>query len=128
MFKWLRKLVAKTVPYKPSELALEIVEALEHDEWEADKYSMRHKASGMELWMGNRDARYTYFRIYALPNNMGAAGAKVPDAELKQMLSSADKKVVAAVAFKRYAQITGTLNDTALNALRLARQTDSINQ
>ena len=125
MFKWLRKLVAKTVPYKPSELALEIVEALEHDEWEADKYSMRHKASGMVLWMSNRDDQYTYFHIYCLPTSV-ANREKVPELELKQMLSGMDKKVVAAVAFKRYEKIIGTLNDTTLNALRLARQTTEI--
>jgi hypothetical protein len=126
MFKWLRKLVAKTVPHKPSELALEIVEALEHDEWEVDKYSMRHKASGMVLWMANRTDDHTFFHIHRLPDSMGVAGSKVPEDDLKKMLSKDDKKLVAAQAYKLYDQIAGTLNSTTLNALRLARQTTEI--
>lgn len=124
MFKWIKRKLRKVVPHKPSELAQEILDALEHDEWEGDKYSITHKASGMVLWMSNRTEQHTYFHIYHLPRSL--YGMKVPEDDLKQMLKGEDKIVVAEAAFKMYDKLMGTLNSTTLNALRLARQTTEI--
>ena len=130
MFKWLKKKVMPPPAPQLSELGAEIMEAMQHpDEWETNEHVLHH-SSGLELWVANRDANHTYFRIYRLPaavTNSSMAATRAGEARLDRMLSNGDKKVLAPVAYALHDTVYGTLESATLNALRLARQTESIN-
>jgi hypothetical protein len=130
MVKWLKKKVMPPPAPQLSELGAEIMEAMQNPfEWEANEHVLHH-SSGLELWVANRDANHTYFRIYRLPaavTNSSMAATRAGEARLDRMLSNGDKKVLAPVAYALHDTVYGTLESATLNALRLARQTESIN-
>ncbi len=130
MFKWLKNKVMPPPAPQLSALGAEIMEAMQNpDEWEANEHVLHH-ISGLDLWVANRDANHTYFRIYRLPaavTNSSMAATRAGEARLDRMLSNGDKKVLAPVAYALHDTVCGTLESATLNALRLARQTESIN-
>lgn len=130
MFKWFKKKVMPSIVPQLSELGAELMEALQYpDEWHANEHTVRHK-SGLELWVANRDETHTYFRIYRLPSvvvDSRGLYAGVGEAKLHRMLSAYDIKVLAPMTYKLHGMLYGTLESITLNALRLARQTESIN-
>jgi len=122
MIKWLRQKLTK--PHL-SELALEIKEALEEDEWVGDKYTIQHVKSGLTLWMSNKEKDHHFFRIYRLPQHAESLFGHMgpPEEDLKKMLTQDEKNVLAPLAYVMQDKCTSKLNETTLNALRLARQT-----
>ena len=131
MFKWLKKKVMPPPAPQLSELGAEIMEAMQNpDEWEANEHVLHH-SSGLDLWVANRDAKHTYFRIYRLPAavaNRSVAASLAGETRLQRMLNDNDKKILAPVAYALHDTVCGSLESATLNALRLARQTESINQ
>ena len=130
MFKWLKKKVLPQPAPQLSALGAELMEALQNpDEWEANEHILHHR-SGLDLWIANRDAKHTYFRIYRLPSavmNSSVAASLAGEARLDRMLSNVDKHTLAPVAYALHDTVYGSLESTTLNALRLARQTEAIN-
>lgn len=126
MFKWLKKKLLPTPAPQLSELAAEIMEAVQNpDEWKANEHTVCHR-SGLELWVANRDENHTYFRIYRLPTavmKISPLHVTVGETKLQRMLSAHDRKVLAPMTYALHDTLYGTLESTTLNALRLARQT-----
>ena len=126
MFKWFKKKVMPTPAPQLSELAAEIMEALQNpDEWEASEHVVRH-SSGLELWVENRDENHSYFRIYRLPTAVTRSSptySTAAESKLQRMLTAHDIKVLAPMTYELHGTLYGTLESTTLNALRLARQT-----
>lgn len=125
MFKWLKR---KLSPVRHTELALEIKEALENDEWEVGDYTIKHCASDMELWIDRNSRDFSYFHIHRLPRGVKSSASAISKEDAQMLMTKADHEMLFALAKHvvhsrpmRHATIT-------LNALRLARQTDSINQ
>ena len=130
MFKWLKKKVLPQPAPQLSALGAELMEALQNpDEWEANEHILHHR-SGLDLWIANRDAKHTYFRIYRLPSavmNSSVAASLAGETRLHRMLND-DKKVLAPVAYALHDTVYGSLESATLNALRLARQTEDVNK
>ncbi len=130
MFKWLKNKVMPPPAPQLSELGAEIMEALHNpDEWQASEHVLRHK-SGLELWVANKDKQHMFFCIHRLPTavtNGNVSASLAAEKRLDRMLSNGDKKVLAPVAYALHDTVCGTLESATLNALRLARQTESIN-
>jgi hypothetical protein len=130
MFKWLKNKVMPPPAPQLSALGAEIMEAMQNpDEWQASEYVLRHK-SGLEVWVANRDANHTFFRIHRLPTavtNANVSASLAAEKRLEKMFNVHDKMVLAPVAYALQDTLYGTLESTTLNALRLARQTESIN-
>lgn len=100
-------------------LGLELEEALDEGEWLLNEYSLRHKASKLELWIANG---YPYFRLYR--------AADISDeAELKRMLNRFDRCVVwrkhIAALKKFYKEKEMEQTNVVLNTLRLGRIKES---
>jgi hypothetical protein len=131
MFKWLKNKVMPPPAPQLSELGAEIMEAMQNpDEWEANEHVLHH-GSGLDLWVANKDKQHTYFRIYRLPavvTNSSIAATRAGEKRLEEMLSKHDKQALAPVAYALHDTLYGTLESATLNALRLARQTESIDQ
>jgi len=132
MFKWFKKKVMPPPAPQLSALGAEIMEALQNpDEWDADEYTLHHKQSELDLWVANKDLGHTHFRVYRLPTfvQSGYAFSKGPPEEkIRKLLTDDDVRVLAPVAYALQESLNGTLSSATLNALRLARQTESINQ
>lgn len=132
MFKWFKKKVMPPPAPQLSALGAEIMESMQNpEEWEAAEYTIHHKQSGLALWVANRDIGHTYFRVYSLPKFVqdNPILSKSPSEEkLRKLLTDDDKRVLAPVAYALQESLNGTLSSATLNALRLARQTESINQ
>jgi hypothetical protein len=132
MFKWFKKKVMPPPAPRLSELGAEIMEALQNTaEWEASDHVLRHKQSGLELWVANKDSENTYFRIYRLPKfvqNDSVLSIISNEEKIKKLLTGEDRQVLAPVAYALQETLNGTLSSATLNALRLARQTEPINQ
>jgi hypothetical protein len=130
MFKWLKKKLRPEPKPQLSALGAEIMEAMQNpDEWTADDFVIHHKKSGLDLWVTNRCEKFDFFRIYRLPAYVIPHDplAKMPgETELRKLLTTEDVQLLAPVAYALHDKITGTLVDTTLNALRLARQTTEI--
>ena len=128
MFKWLKK---KVMPPQLSELGAEIMEAMQNPgEWEANEHVLHHR-SGLDLWVANKDKQHTHFHIYRLPGvvtHSVPAAARAGEKRLEEMLSKHDKRALAPVAYALHGTLCGTLESATLNALRLARQTEPIDQ
>ena len=128
MFKWLKK---KVMPPQLSELGAEIMEAMQNPgEWEANEHVLHHR-SGLDLWVANRDSGATFFSIYRLPGVVTHSfpeAARAGEKRLEEMLSKHDKRALAPVAYALHGTLCGTLESATLNALRLARQTEPIDQ
>ncbi len=98
-----------------TDLGKEIEEALQSDAWHLDEYTLKHKSSGLQLWISNG---YPYFKIYR--------AARIDDEKvLKPMLNRWDRCVLwrlhklALDEFHR-AQKDAKVNEV-LNTLRLGR-------
>ncbi len=98
-----------------TDLGKEIEEALQSDAWHLDEYTLKHKSSGLQLWISNG---YPYFKIYR--------AARIDDEKvLKPMLNRWDRCVLwrlhklALDEFHR-AQKAAKVNEV-LNTLRLGR-------
>lgn len=131
MFKWFKKKLRPEPKPQLSELGAEIMEALQNpEEWEADEWTLYHKQSGLKLWVANKDEKGTFFHIYRLPAVIKDATtiATIAEEKLKKMLPAYDTQALAPVAYALQEKLNGTLTAATLNALRLARQTESINQ
>lgn len=131
MFKWFKKKLRPEPKLQLSALGAEIMEAMQNpDEWQADDYTIDHKKSGLDLWVANKDDKGTFFHVYRLPRVLiDSPERAIPKEEtLKKMLTVEDKQVLAPVAYALQEKLNGTLTAATLNALRLARQTESINQ
>jgi hypothetical protein len=129
MFKWFKKKVAAPPAPQLSELGAEIMEAMQNpDEWEAGEYVVHHKQSGLDLWVANKDEQGTYFCIYRLPKVLVEPSPIAGPTKIEKLLSNEDKLVLAPVAYALQEKLNGALSSATLNALRLARQTEPINQ
>jgi hypothetical protein len=132
MFKWIRKKVLPTPAPQLSALGAEIMEALQNpDEWEANEHTLHHKQSGLDLWIANRDAAHTYFSVHRLPKfvrDTSVFSTGFSEEKLKKLLTYGDIQALAPVAYALQESLNGTLSSATLNALRLARQTEPINQ
>ena len=132
MFKWLKKKVMPPPAPQLSALGAEIMEAMQNpDEWEADEYTLHHKQSELELWVAVKDSENTYFRIHHLPKfvRSDSVFSEGPsEKQIRNLLTDDDVRVLAPVAYALQEALNGTLSSATLNALRLARQTESINQ
>lgn len=132
MFKWFKKKVMPPPAPQLSALGAEIMEALQNpDEWDADEYTLHHKQSELDLWVANKDLGHTHFRVHRLPKfvQSDSVFSTGPSEEkLRKLLTDADRRALAPVAYALQESLNGTLESITLNALRLARQTESINQ
>lgn len=124
MFKWLRR---KLRPVRHTELALEIKEALENDEWEVCDYSIRHCASGMELWIDYKSRDASYFHIHRLPKGVSKHVNTINKEDAQLLMTKEDHEMLFELAKRVLYRLPSRNANTTLNALRLARQTDSIN-
>ena len=113
-----------------SELALEIKEALEQDEWTADKYCLKHVKSEMQLWVSSSADT---FRMYSVPKaarlanpNRSPLLGSLDDEEHKKMLSLDDRKMLYPIATHLHQKTMYRYEDSIVNALRLSRQTESL--
>lgn len=98
-----------------TDLGKELEEALHGDGWELREYTLKHKASGLQLWIANG---YGWFRIYR-------AGQIEDEQVLKPMLNRWDRCVLwrlhkLALAEFHRAQKDAKVNEV-LNTLRLGR-------
>ena len=120
MFEWIKQ---KLWPTSHTELALEIKEALENDEWEVREYSIRHRASDMELWIDHNSRDANYFHIHRLPKGISRGGDHLTRESAQLLMTKADHEMLFKLA-KRVVHRLPMRNATVtLNALRLARQT-----
>lgn len=120
MFKWVKQ---KLWPTRHTELALEIKEALENDEWELREYSIKHCASDMELWIDHNSRDASYFHIHRLPKGTSRGGDHLTRESAQLLMTKADHEMLFGLArrvLQRYPSRNATVT---LNALRLARQT-----
>lgn len=119
MIEWIK---SKLWPVRHTELALEIKEALENDAWEVCDYTLKHCASGMELWIDEKSRDFMYFHIHRAPKSI-SRGLSLSREDAQSLMTKADHKMLFGLAqcvLQRLPQRRAT--DT-LNALRLARQT-----
>lgn len=124
MIKWIRR---KLWPVRHTELALEIKEALENDEWEVGEYSIRHTASGMELWIDRTSRDPDFFHIHRLPKGVKTAAFVIDRKDAQRLMTKEDHEMLFGLARRVLHNIPMKNATITLNALRLARQTDSIN-
>ena len=124
MFKWLHR---KLRPVRHTELALEIKEALENDEWEVCEYSIKHCASGMELWIDRKSRDADYFHIHRLPNGTSKHATVISREDAQSLMTKADHEMLFELAQRVLHRLPMRHATITLNALRLARQTNSIN-
>lgn len=101
-----------------SELGIELEEALATGDWLVNEFTLTHKASKIELWIGSG---YPFFRLYRAPN--------VNEEVLKTMLNRFDLCVIwraYRVAIKKHnrKKKDAKLNEV-LNTLRLGRIKES---
>lgn len=122
MFKWLRKLQ----PVRHTELALEIKEALENDEWDVCDYTLKHRASGMELWIDYKTRDFNYFHIHRLPKGTPNAVSSLSKEDACLLMTKEDHEMLFALAKRVLNRLPMRHATTTLNALRLARQTTEI--
>lgn len=125
MFKWLKR---KLSPVRHTELALEIKEALENDEWDEGEYSIKHRQSGMELWIDRRSRDYGYFHIHRLPVAARQGNGAISKEDAQTLMTKEDHEMLFELAKQVLHRIPMRHATITLNALRLARQTDSVNQ
>lgn len=123
MIKWVRR---KLWPVRHTELALEIKEALENDEWEVGDYSIRHTASGMELWIDRTSRNPDFFHIHRLPKGVKTAAFVVDRKDAQGLMTKEDHEMLFHLAKRVLHNIPMKNATTTLNALRLARQTEEI--
>jgi hypothetical protein len=132
MFKWLKKKVMPPPAPQLSELGAEIMEAMQNPgEWEADEYTLHHKQSELDLWVANKDIGHPHFCVYRLPKfvRSDSVFSEGPsEKQIRNLLTDDDRQVLAPVAYALHEALNGTLSSATLNALRLARQTESIDQ
>lgn len=124
MIKWLRR---KLRPVRHTELALEIKEALENDEWEVGDYTIKHNASGMELWIDRTSRDFSYFHIHRLPKGASKHGNALNKEDAQGLMTKEDHEMLFHLAKRVLHKVPMRHATITLNALRLARQTDSIN-
>ena len=124
MIKWLRR---KLRPVRHTELALEIKEALENDEWEVGDYTIKHCASGMELWIDRTSRDFTYFHIRRLPKGVKQSVSSISREDAQTLMTKEDHEMLFTLAQRVVNRLPLRNATITLNALRLARQTDSIN-
>ena len=124
MIKWLRR---KLRPVRHTELALEIKEALENDEWEVCDYTIKHCASGMELWVDRKSRDFTYFHIHRLPKGVKQSVSSISREDAQTLMTEEDHEMLFTLAQRVVHRLPLRNATITLNALRLARQTDSIN-
>lgn len=124
MIKWLRQ---KLKPVRHTELALEIKEALENDEWEVREYSIKHCASDMELWIDYKSRDASYFHIHRLPKGVSKHNNAIGKEDAQLLMTKKDHEMLFKLAKRVLYRLPSQNATTTLNALRLARQTDSIN-
>lgn len=124
MIKWIKRKLG-IVQY--SELALEIKEALEQDEWKADKYCLQHIKSGLQLWVCNG---WDSFRIYEVPANVRKKHVGIvstfEDEEYKKLLNADDRRMLFAIAQALHGKLYINYENSIINALRLSRQTEDL--
>jgi len=113
--KWRRERAFKKAVSEMSELGLELLDALQHDEWTMDQYTIRHKKSGIELWTANGP---THFRIYSVPKT------EFKDKEKERLLNEADVRVLSSLARTLRNKSELAPAQVALNVLRLGRIKD----
>ena len=120
MLKWLRR---KLRPVRHTELALEIKEALENDEWEVCEYSIKHCASGMELWIDRKSRDADYFHIHRLPKGMKQSTSHLSKEDAQLLMTKEDHEMLFKLAKRVLYRLPMRQATITLNALRLARQT-----
>lgn len=120
MLKWLRQ---KLKPVRHTELALEIKEALENDEWEVCDYTIKHCASGMELWVDRKSRDFTYFHIHRLPKGVKQSVSIISKEDAQSLMTKADHEMLFELARRVVHRLPMRHATITLNALRLARQT-----
>jgi hypothetical protein len=100
-----------------SELGLELLEAMEGDDvWVVSDYTMKHKASGIELWLSNG---FDHFKVYAVP------GLSLGDKQKEEMLNLTDRKVLWNAYKTMMSKYENSPAYTTLNILRLGRIKES---
>lgn len=120
MFKWIKR---KLLPVRHTELALEIREALENDEWEVCEYTIKHRASSMELWVSDTQKDSRFFHIHRGPNGALAKNLSMTREEAQSLMTKEDHQMLHALALQVLQKRPKRQAVATLNALRLARQT-----
>lgn len=95
-----------------TELGKEILHAMQHDEWQYNKFTLRHKKSGLELWIGNGPRSFNFHRIDKL---------KFDDDVCDNLLSPDDKFVLWHQAMCIVQKYDASPAAVVLNLLRLSQ-------
>lgn len=98
-----------------SELGKELHEALMHDTWVVSEHTIRHKASGLALWISNGRGGFCIHEVQG--ENMYISSHK-----LEKALNPHDKEVLWALYQAHLHTAKNKPVEAALNFLRLKRQ------
>ena len=102
---------------------MEIKEALENDEWEVCEYTIKHNASGMELWIDRTSRDFTYFHIHRLPKGVKQSVSSISREDAQTLMTKEDHEMLFTLAQRVVNRLPLRNATITLNALRLARQT-----
>ncbi len=117
--KWINEKYHKP---RMSELGKELLEAVENDDWQVSEHTLKHKKSNIVLWVSNG---FRYFRLHEVPFEQHKM---IPDKYLTDALNYHDRRVLWDASKELREENKKRPTTITLNTLRLARQTESINQ
>jgi hypothetical protein len=117
--KWINEKYHKP---RMSELGKELLEAVENDDWKVSEHTITHKKSNIRLWTSNG---FSHFRLHDVPFEEYRS---VPEQFLEHALNYHDRRVLWDASKELREDFKNLPANITLNTLRLARQTESINQ